>query len=329
MKYKFLIALLVSFVPFLSVFAVSNLAEEGLTISPPILELSIKEGESVDQTIRLTNPTDGLVEVYPKTMNFKAAGEGGEPYFFEDRGDAPGSSVASWINFDQSKIALAPEQVVEFSYTINVPKGAEPGGHYGVVFFATEPPENERGASQVALGSMIGSLLLVSVPGQIVEKGIIEEFQTDKKVYFKPPVSLSTRITNIGNVHFKPRGEILVDGWFGESEKTITFNEGNGNVLPDSTRRFENSWGFSPFVFGYFTVSANLAYGENGRALAESTGFWIIPWWLIAIFVIILGIITFFTVRHFRKKSKKTKIKESKKNDISRPSSPSEGPVLR
>src|SRR3990170_5891864 len=79
----------------------AQLSGEGLTISPPITELTLKPGESTTQTIRLTNPTDKIVEVYPKIMNFSAKGEGGEPAFFEATDESAKYSLARWIEVGQ------------------------------------------------------------------------------------------------------------------------------------------------------------------------------------------------------------------------------------
>ncbi|MCX6806535.1 MAG: hypothetical protein NT135_00170, partial [Candidatus Berkelbacteria bacterium] len=144
--------------------AKAQIPGEGLTISPPIFELTLKSGETSSQVIKITNPTQKLMEVYPTVMNFKASGESGEPAFYPATKEETKFSLASWIKFNQTKIALTPEQVVEFNYQIAIPKDAEPGGHYGVVFFATEPPKPEQDVSQVAIASMVGSLILVKAP---------------------------------------------------------------------------------------------------------------------------------------------------------------------
>jgi len=284
---------------------------EGLTISPPLLELTLKPGESSNQTIRITNPTEKVVEFYPKAMNFEAKGEGGEPSFYESTDETHKFSLARWISFKETKLALTPEQVVEFKYTISVPSDAEPGGHYGVVFFANEPPKSESNTSKVSLGSMVGELVLVRVPGQIVEKGIIEEFKTDKGLYLWGDVNILTRISNIGNVHFKPKGTIDITGWFGEPAKLI-FNEQNGNILPDSIRKFENKWKVSGFKLGRYTAEEKLTYGESEKNLSARVSFWYIPWWLIVIVVVlILLTITYIWWRKRRKK----KGKKSKDQD--------------
>jgi len=290
---------------FITKFVSAAIEGEGLTISPPISELTIDEGDSLIQTIRLTNPTDKLVEVYPRVMNFRAAGEGGEPDFYDEGDDASKFSLAKWISFNQSKIALAPEQVVEFKYTINVPQGAEPGGHYGVIFFATQPPENKINSSQVSLGSMIGSLILAKVPGQIVEKAFIEDFKTDKKIYITSPVKTNLRISNLGNVHFKPYGSITISGWYQSPKNKININEQKGNVLPDSTRKFTNEVKFSPWSFGYFKALAEITYGENEKILLAEYGFWLVPVWLIVLIVILPIVIVYFFLKYKKGNKKK------------------------
>lgn len=306
--------------------AMAQLKGEGLTISPPIKELSLKTGESSEQKIRITNPTDKIVEVYPKVMNFKAKGEGGEPDFYESTDETAKFSLAKWISFNQSKLALTPEQVIEFKYTISVPEDAEPGGHYGVVFFATEPPKKEGETSQVALGSMIGSLVLVKVPGQIVEKAFVEEFDTNKNLYLKNNVDIKTRISNLGNVHFKPKGEIKINGWFGSEEK-IAFNEQNGNVLPDSTRKFENKWEPKSLKVGRYRADLSLTYGESEKSLTAFVTFWIIPWWVFVILAIVLIVIIVIIIVIIKKRRNKRPPKEKGSTAPQAPPTPPSTPA--
>lgn len=277
----------------------TSAAGEGLTISPPINELSLKAGEQSQQTIKVTNPTGALMEVYPTVMNFKASGEGGEPAFFPTSDEESKFSVAHWITFSQSKVALAPEQVVDFSYTIDVPADAESGGHYGAIFLATQPPKVESNQSQVSIGSMIGSLILIRVPGPTIEKAYLEKFSS-LRFAFAPPVGFETKIANLGNIHFKPKGEILIKDFSGNQVDKLVFNESTGNVLPDSTRKFENVWGakssFLQVPLGRFTADLRVVYGESDKTLSSQIVFWIVPYWAIAslallVIVIIIAII--------------------------------------
>jgi len=276
---------------------------EGLTISPPLSDLSLKPGDVSEQTIRITNPTDKLMEVYPQVQNFRAKGEGGEPDFYPASNDDTNFALASWVKFSQSKIALTPEQVAEFKYRINVPINAEPGGHYGVIFFATEPPKTNADSNQVSVASKIGSLILVKTPGDIKESGQLTDFSANK-FFFKGPILFTTRIQNSGNIHFKPKGQIIIKNWQGKSIESIEFNAANGNVLPESTRKFEEKFPPSIWTFGYFSANLALSYGETNQTLQGKLTFWIIPWWLIVSLIIVIIVLTLIIWQRKRKKPK-------------------------
>lgn len=298
------------------VYAQSASPSEGLTISPPIFEITLKPQESAKYTIRVTNPTKNLIELYPSSMDFASSGEGGQPTFLPANETSNRFSMANWITFETSKIALLPEQVVEFNFQISVPEDAEPGGHYGVVFLATEPPKTEGSTSHISLSSKVGSLLLVKIPGDINEKGSVEEFSTPW-FYFSPPVNITAFIRNSGNIHFRPDGEITIKDWKGKDLERISINPLKGNVLPDSRRKFEIKWDsekepFWKIPIGRFSANLRLAYGQSEQTLDSKVYFWIIPWWIIittGIFFLVVVMLIFF------KRRKRKNNRPKKKSD--------------
>jgi hypothetical protein len=317
--HKFLIILIIivfTIVPF-SDKAYSVSGPEGLTISPPLKELDFEPGNTYDETIKLNNPTKNIIEVYPVARNFSASGENGVPSI-ESPDTNSTYGLATWISFSQSKIVLTPDQEVEFNYQIKVPSNAEPGGHYASVLFASQPPEISQESTQVALASMVGSLILGKVAGNVIEKAEIREFATNKKIIFttKTPVDFTLRIANIGNVHIKPKGEILVSNW-GKNITNIDINPQKGNILPNSTRKFDNlnyKTGF--WSFGKFSATLSANYGDKNQPLSGQIDFYIIPWWLILVTVLIIISIIIFIIK--RKRKNKTR----KKNIISPPTPP-------
>lgn len=296
-------------------FAMAAFPGEGLTISPPINEPKIKPGQTVENIIRVTNPTSELVEVYPQVMDFRAGGEGGEPSFYISEGYSNKFSFAKWVTFSTSKIALTPEQVVEFKYTLTIPENAEPGGHYGAVFFVSEPPKDENQGSKVSIGSMVGSLVLLTVPGDTIEKGIVDNFGTDKGIYFTGnTVKIESRISNVGNVHFKPKGDIVIKSIFGKQVTKLTFNEQSGNVLPDSTRKFENGWKYPWYQVGVYRAELATIYGISEKPLTQTIKFWILPWWFVVMIVFTLVLIYLLFQYLIRKKRLRTRITKMTKS---------------
>ncbi len=275
-----------------------TLPAEGLSISPPIIELTLNPSQSYNQSIRLTNPTKNLIEVYPTVMNFGAQGESGEPAFYPATSESAKYSLANWVKFDQNKIALMPEQVVEWTYRVDVPADVEPGGHYGVVFFGSQPPEPVAKTTQVAISSMVGALILGRTGGEITETGSIEEFSA-RRFYLKPPIDFTLRVKNSGNVHFKPLGEITIQNLFG-SKDTTAVNAEKGNVLPGSTRKFTVKWQPKTgrwWTIGRFSANLRLAYGESEKTLDGRLVFWVIPWWFIMTISILIIVVTFMIIR--------------------------------
>jgi hypothetical protein len=305
---------------------------EGITISPPIADLSLNPGQESEQKIQVTNPTENLLELYPSVMNFNASGESGEPGFYPASDEASKFSLAHWITLSQPKIAVAPMQVVEFKYKINVPLDAEPGGHYGVVFLATKPPEADAAASQVSIASQVGSLVLVRTPGDITEEGSLEEFSAPW-FFFKPPVSFAAFIKNNGNIHWKPKGEITIRDWQGKEKARIDINPKRGNVLPDSRRKFEEKWDapatpFWKIPVGKFSADLRVVYGQNDKTLGSKIYFWIIPWWLIIGVAVLFLALIIFCIRRWRKKRKLAAEKNKPPSNMSPPPSQQSNPSM-
>lgn len=289
-----------------------EVAAEGLTLSPPSFEMTLKPGEETAHTIQITNPTKNLIELYPSAGNFTADGDGGQPKY-EIGTTAIESdsrfSIADWISFYAPKIALLPEQVVEFRFRIKVPENAEPGGHYGVVFLGTKPPEEKDEKSQVALSTMVGSLLLVRVPGDIREEARIEEFSAPW-FFWTPPVSFTTFLRNTGNVHIRPQGEAIINDWRGKDIERIDMNPRKGNVLPESRRKFDVVWNpeikhFWDIPIGKFRATLKVAYGQSDQSLSQEISFWILPKWLLITVGVLLLLCIIVIVIIRRKKRKK------------------------
>lgn len=268
----------------------------GLIVSPPLIEKEVTVGNSYDGKIKITNPnssTDLNVEI--SVDDFKANGEEGEQTFV-DPAENSTYSLGAWVKIDKS-FTLAANETKEIPYSVNIPTNAEPGGHYGVIFFI---PSVQKSGSLSGNGVMaipkIGSLLLFKVPGDIKYDGNIQEFKINKKLFgdSKSVVDFVTRFQNLSSTHVKPQGNIVIKNTFGKEVANLVVNEKMGNVLPDSIRKFDNSWE-KKYGFGYYKATITLAYGDSGVATSE-VSFWIIPWketaGAIVIIIILIWIIS-------------------------------------
>ncbi|MFA6090558.1 MAG: DUF916 domain-containing protein [Candidatus Gracilibacteria bacterium] len=249
-------------------------AAGGLSISPLKHELTVEVGQEKSEIIKVTNNSDAPITLYTSKEDFIAGDDTGTPTFVKPQNQTSDAySLSNWISIENENMTLAKGETREVRFSVKVPEKGEPGGHYGAIFFSPGAPSG----AQVAVVQRLGVLILINVPGNIQIAGTLSDFQigkTLKKKFtsvneFKDfPILFETKFTNEGNTHLKPTGKIeLVDedgkvlenvgkesmtspagAFIGEKMVNyIPINDGGGNVLPKSERRFESTWA----GFGY------------------------------------------------------------------------------
>ena len=283
--------------------AETTTGKTGIQVSSPIYNFGINPGESAQEIIKIRNVSDSTKTFYPEVADFKAAGETGTPSFIKsDEAASYTYSLASWITISKEPITLKANESAALNFTINVPKDAEPGGRYAGILFGTTPPTAT--GTGVAISNKVGSLVLVRVSGKANEIATLKEFSTNKNFFEKPPVDFLVRVQNSGNVHLVPKGNIEIKNMFGRSVASLPLNAKNGNVLPDSVRRFDKtsdglSWSPGGFTFGRYKAQLLLTYGSSAKNLSGEVTFWIVPWkqllviglaTLIVLLLLILGV---------------------------------------
>lgn len=136
------------------------------------------------------------------------------------------------------------------------------------------------------------------------------------------------RFENTGTVHIKPAGRIEIKNLFGKKISEILVNiavqpdgkeEPVSNVLPQSIRKFENSWtkreveempkGFfeklkyekDNFAIGRYKADLCLEYGLSKKTAQGSLSFWVFPWRLLSVIGTGIVILLFFVIFSIRK----------------------------
>jgi hypothetical protein len=296
-----------------------------LTISPPTRELSGDPGQTISGTIKLYNETGSNMQFFASTMDFTAKeGEGGDPLFLEQSVDEKNQShsLASWIKVPDWPIDVKSQEFQAVTFEIDIPSDAEPGGHYAAVFFAPQTVE-VGGPGSVGINYQTGSLILITVSGDIREEGGVKEFKTKnyRKFYEHLPVIMELRLENTGNVHFRPKESSYVEirNIFGQKLEDLPVNksETGGNVLPQSIRRYEIIWGdaneknwpqgfwdkvkyeWNNFYLGRYSAKAIVELPQGVTDVSQIY-FWIIPWQLL-IFIILGLIILILLFRQYNR----------------------------
>lgn len=289
--------------------AASAQSGQAFTISPALIELSANPGETAIATIKLTNLSSTDLSITTQANDFGSKNETGEPNIIFDDQATP-YSMRSWIGLSEEfKIGTKESKTIDFP--IKVPQDAEPGGHYSVIRFTGSVPGEE--GSNVALSASIGSLIFLKVSGQMQQKASIASFYAAKKdfaasSFFETgPVSFVERIKNDGNVHLKPTGTIEVKNTFGKVVSTMRVNGDPGNedtpprsVLPQSIRRFDQSLE-GKRLFGKYTATLSVHYGDPQQKLEQTISFWVIPYKLVGLIIAGIAILTVLLVFGIKK----------------------------
>jgi len=274
---------------------------QALTLSPVKIEVTGNPGQTLRGELEMLNEQSFTKTYYSSYENFEPSGDTGSPRFI---GATEG--LATWMQTEPS-VSVTSGQTIKIPYTITIPATAEPGGYFAAIFWGEDNPAAKQ-AGEVAIGGKLGALILLRVAGDIPEAAGIQDYGTlNAKQYFTHlPISFSYRFKNEGGDRVVPLGTIAITNLFGSTVASINANETEGSVLPNSIRKFSNSWGTvvkdapaksfiqvveeqaSDFHLGYYTATLSLTYGANNNKAQSHIWFVMIPWQLLL--VCLLGV---------------------------------------
>ena len=279
-------------------------AGNALKISPVRTDLEIKPGETKTIDVYVQNITNNNIKLHTVVNDFTASkDESGTPSIILDENkSAPLRSFKKYVT-PVADFEVKPNEQHDVKVTIAIPKDADAGGYYGAVRF--EPAGSDTNQN-LSLSASVGSLVLVTVPGDLKEQANIASLdarKVDPKTNKELPGSFFTngknlfgavRIENTGNIQVQPFGKVLLK----KSGKTLASYEINntsprGNVLPDSIRKFEFDISKNVGAFGKYTLEANLGYGSKGELLTATKTFYVVPVPVMIIIGIVLLVILF------------------------------------
>jgi hypothetical protein len=284
--------------------AAANPANNGqaLEIAPPVIYLTVSPGQTVNTQILIRDISSGSLLVTGQVNDFVASGQDGTPKVILDNDTNNPYGMKNWVA-PLPKLLLVPREIKSLPVTIKVPADASPGGHYGVVRFTATAPSLE--GNGVSLSASLGSLILLTVSGKTTQSLSTQSFTVSKgdktgKLFESGPVSFTEVLKNNGNVHVQPVGQVTVTDLFGKKLAAVNVNTPPGNILPGSTRKFTQKLDSSVIgnkhLFGRYKAVMKVTYGTNKQVLTSTTTFWVIPYKLIGIVILIL-IVLFFLIR--------------------------------
>lgn len=276
----------------------------GLSIQPLKITHMLHPSEEVAGIIQIINASDDAVNVETKIEDFvPLAGT----YNIQIVQRASGvSTVRDWVTLDAPKsFILAKGAAKSVTYTIKTPPNAEPGGHFGVALFKAS--ELAKGGQQLKVGTQVGMLILVTIPGSHLEKGRVLDFSGPKFVK-KSPINFTIKFENTGTVHFEPKGAITITNMFGKEIGSVSV--GGQVVLPSGVRDLVASINFDGVLVGRYKAVLKMFDGEGNEIASRTITFYAFPIWYMVAFLVTV-VVLFFGVR-FLKRNVKISISKNK-----------------
>jgi hypothetical protein len=310
-----------------------------LTVSPTFLNLVTDPGKLVNSEFRIRNNSNFTENLQVEIAKFEIV-EGGKPVLSEVQ---PGDEFVTWVTLPEEQFSVSPNQTKTVRFSINPPEGASLGYYYALVINRVQEREGGGQGAVIAGSPALLTLLEVRSPNAKREVQLVD-FKTDRMWYEYLPTNFIIRVKNTGNVHVVPSGNVFIDQGEKKDIAILAANGSHGNVLPQTDREFTASWGdgfavreakmengqpvknqngeseytvkydfqkADKFRIGKYTANLLLVYdnGERDVPLEATVSFWVIPWkiigigLIIAIFVLIgVRSILMSTIRRVRTK---------------------------
>ena len=264
----------------------------GVTISPLTFELTTNPGDTIINKIKVFNPSDSPISVKMEAENFKPIGEEGKVVTSTEEDEDTTYSLRKWIKIIPNEFILEGNGQRSVDFIIEVPQDAEPGGKYGSILAGVSGSMSNEETMGAAVSTKTGSLVLLMVSGDLNEKLAISNFSAPSFQEYGP-VPFEIKFENMGTVHAKPRGYIMITDWFGNNVTEFEFSQ--KNVMPGAIRKIDVEWDIK-WLFGKYTASVIGVYGTSNKSITSQViTFWVFPWKLmLGILIILLVIFIFF-----------------------------------
>lgn len=286
-----------------TIYAQNTPTTRTLTIVPPTVEQKVNPGEAKEGKLKIINDSSEEITFNVVVRDFIVKDNKGTPDILPPGTLSNKYSGASWIGVAPDNFTVAPHKQQEFQYFLKVPADARPGGHYAAVVYEPVNPLGITGTG-AAVNTQLGTLFYINVAGAITENAQIVQFSA-KGFSEYGPVSIATEIKNLGDLHIRPVGSIVVKNMLGQRVETQNLDE--HNIFPEASYLYNNKFG-QKFMFGRYTATMYATYGTgNNRPLMATVAFIVFPWKMASLALLVaIAIVLAIFVFEKRKKKKTT-----------------------
>lgn len=301
--------------------------EFNIQVSPATLPVTLTPGKQQSVTITVRNFSNHSETLVPRLSGFKIDQRSQK---IELDYKAP-VNMASWLTFGQSEIVLKAGESKPLDIRYDTPRNV--GFSYTAAITLSRANEDFTAPTTGAsLKGTVAIFNLININRPDAKRELqIEALSNKKGSYEFLPATFNLAIKNSGNVIDQPAGNIFIQRSFDDTEPiaTIPINSEGGYILPGNTRQLTAEWkdGFPVYAnnklswdwhnlgqlrFGKYVAKVVLVYNDGQRdvPIIASVNFWVIPWRILIIsliVIIVLGMGLFGWGRLIAKGTKKVR----------------------
>jgi hypothetical protein len=255
---------------------------QGITAIPPRIEVTVKPGKVVTHEIKIRNDSASPRTISFDVKDFIVSDAIGTPIAIEGISEDTNRWAASnWVHVSASRVSLKANETKALTVTIIAPDKATAGGHYAMILQTPDNADTTINGTGSIVTTRIGTLLYITVPGNINEEAKITSFTSPSFLEYGP-VNFKSTITNLSDVHILPVGSVIIKDLFGFKVGQIPLPE--TRIFPLNERNFDINYP-QKWLLGRFSAQLNAIYGSKGQLLTATTFFWVIPWRLIILII--------------------------------------------
>ncbi len=275
-------------------------SSRGLTVLPAKFELTSTAGETIKQSIKITNDDEYDYIFAISLDNIDSTGENGEVVVGSSNPNIP-NLLSSWIKFDKVNGKIGSKETIIINYNINIPDGAERGGKYASIVISAD--KVVRNANEPSATARVVSLAMLTIAGDFKDILKVTSFNLSRD---ENDYSFELKVRNNGINHTKPKGTIVITDLFGRKIDEVALT--GENVLPSTVRRMSTIWSPPDNLFGIYTATLAADYGQRlDSSFTAVTRFYFFPAKYTIPMIILILIITAFIVSGIKKSTKNRK----------------------
>jgi hypothetical protein len=274
-------------------FSLTPVAVPGATAPRGSFHYDLGAGQTISDAVVLTNETTQLEQFQIWSTDGYNTTVGGA-FALRPLG-YPMTGVGSWINthLGHGIYGLAGQTSVTINFSLTVAANATPGDHAGGIeaLDVTPVAQTAKGPAHFIVHRGIATAVFVRVAGPLHPSAAVSNIAVKTSV---PPLgfgsgsaNITYQLENTGNTLLAGKAVATVTDIFGRTVKTFPAVSVQAFVPGGRFTVVEPKWTSIPF-FGPATVHVRFTSPGMTPATGDKT-FWIFPWLLVLLIVLILG----------------------------------------